>query len=215
MNSGAAFLLARALTEEALSDPLNIDFVAIGMGSLGTILFSLVVSAVGTAVVTFATVEHLAGRHANFGDAVSKGVASAPRAMAVSLLAGLGTTLAMLALILPGIIVACGWWLAVPVTVIEGRGASDSLSRSWYLTQGSKGTIFGLFAILGLFAWGANALAGVFLGGEEMSYALLGAEIGVGAISMAVQTAAAACFYVRVRRGLDQIDIDSLAGVFR
>lgn len=63
--------------------------------------------------------------------------------------AGLVTMLATLALIIPGIIVACGYAVTVQVVVLETLpSATDSLGRSWTLTKGFKGKAFALFLIM-------------------------------------------------------------------
>ncbi len=63
--------------------------------------------------------------------------------------AGLVTMLATLALIIPGIIVACGYAVTVQVVVLESLpSATDSLGRSWSLTKGFKGKAFLLYLVM-------------------------------------------------------------------
>ena len=65
--------------------------------------------------------------------------------------AGLVTVLALLALIVPGIIVACGYAVTVQVVVLESLpSATDSLGRSWTLTKGFKGKAFVLYLVMGV-----------------------------------------------------------------
>jgi hypothetical protein len=65
--------------------------------------------------------------------------------------AGLVTMLALLALIVPGIIVACGYAVTVQVVVLESLpSATDSLGRSWALTKGFKGKAFLLYLVMAL-----------------------------------------------------------------
>ena len=58
--------------------------------------------------------------------------------------------LASILLLIPGIVVLCMFYVAIPVAVVERMGASDALSRSKALTAGHKMTIFGLTLLSGL-----------------------------------------------------------------
>jgi len=63
--------------------------------------------------------------------------------------AGLVTLLATIALIVPGIIVACGYAVTVQVVMLESLpSATDSLGRSWALTKGFKGKAFLLYLVM-------------------------------------------------------------------
>jgi uncharacterized membrane protein len=52
--------------------------------------------------------------------------------------------------IIPGILVSLGLWIWPTVMIAEQRGAMDSLRRSWQLTTGAKGALFGYSMLLGL-----------------------------------------------------------------
>jgi len=61
---------------------------------------------------------------------------------------GLLSTLAALMLLVPGIIVACGYAVVSQVVVLERLDrATDALRRSWGLTRGAKGKAFVLFFV--------------------------------------------------------------------
>ena len=70
----------------------------------------------------------------------------------------------MILLVIPGIILALGLALAVPVVVLEpGMSASAALSRSWELTRGSRWRISGLgFTLLVLLYVPFVAVTGLF-----------------------------------------------------
>jgi hypothetical protein len=55
---------------------------------------------------------------------------------------GIGIGVGFVLLIVPGIILALMWALAIPVAVLEDKGLRDSVSRSSELTKGSRGRIF-------------------------------------------------------------------------
>jgi hypothetical protein len=59
----------------------------------------------------------------------------------------IGIGIGLLLLIVPGIILALMWSLAVPVAVLEDTGLGDSLSRSRYLTAGHRGRVFAIYLL--------------------------------------------------------------------
>lgn len=64
-----------------------------------------------------------------------------------SILAGVLTGLATLALIVPGIAVYLLYFLAPHVMVVEGLGVSDSLDRSWSLVRAEWRRVAGVLAV--------------------------------------------------------------------
>ena len=60
---------------------------------------------------------------------------------------GLGIGLGFVLLIVPGVILALMWALAIPVAVLEDTGFGESLSRSRYLTAGHRGRVFAIFLL--------------------------------------------------------------------
>lgn len=72
----------------------------------------------------------------------------------LALLVGLLTGVGFMACIIPGVIVSLGLCVSTEVLVVEGRGVSESISRSWNLTKGRRGDIFGLLFISGLILCG-------------------------------------------------------------
>jgi hypothetical protein len=58
---------------------------------------------------------------------------------------GIGIGVGLILLIVPGIILALMWALAIPVAVLEDKGLRDATSRSSELTKGSRGRIFMIY----------------------------------------------------------------------
>lgn len=50
--------------------------------------------------------------------------------------------LACIALIVPGVLLAVRWSLAVPAMVLKDKGIGEAMSRSTVLTLGNRGRIF-------------------------------------------------------------------------
>lgn len=81
--------------------------------------------------------------------------------MVAGFASGLLTTLALLALIVPGIIVACGYSVVRQVVVLEDLpSATDALGRSWALTKDHRMTAFLIAFVLSLVASVPGGIAG-------------------------------------------------------
>lgn len=82
----------------------------------------------------------------------------------VSIVVYLGIVVGMIFLIIPGIIIALGWSMVVPLLADSKTGVGEMLSESWNATKGQRGQIFlfylacGGVAILGLLALGIGIL---------------------------------------------------------
>src|SRR4029453_3968616 len=60
----------------------------------------------------------------------------------VSILMGLGVGLGLVLLIVPGILLAIRWAVAVPVVMLEGLGARAAMRRSQELVRGHRKDVF-------------------------------------------------------------------------
>jgi len=115
------------------------------------------------------------------GDALRYGVEKLGRVFGATFLSGIVTLLATLALVVPGIIVFCGYSVAGQVAALEPLNSSaDALGRSWDLTKGFKGKALVLwivsFALLFVVVLGAGALgaaAGALAGGLDATVTVL------------------------------------------
>jgi hypothetical protein len=76
--------------------------------------------------------------------------------------AGILISLAFLLLIVPGIIVACGYSVVRQVVVLEDLpNATDALSRSWALTRGHRMTALVIAFVLSLVSAVPGGIAGL------------------------------------------------------
>jgi len=79
----------------------------------------------------------------------------------------------LLMLIIPGFILSLGWALAFHVKIIEGKSITESLSRSWELSQGYKRWIFLMMIILGVLGAVIGAIFSIpvaFLGNPQTAF---------------------------------------------
>jgi hypothetical protein len=133
---------------------------------------------IGATLVTGATVrvvsEAYLGRTPRFRDALDFAGDKFGDILGANFVGGVRTLLALLALVAPGIILACGYQVASQVAALESPpSAGDSLRRSWQLTNGFKGKALVLWVVsicvlLAIYL-GAGVLSGVLaaLGGAR------------------------------------------------
>jgi hypothetical protein len=68
--------------------------------------------------------------------------------LGMSLLMGLAVLAATCALLVPAIILMCGWCAAAPALVVERLGPLRALRRSWALTRGRRWAVFAGFLVV-------------------------------------------------------------------
>ena len=109
---------------------------------LGAWFLTMAVSAASQAATVVAVSNLHLDRPASIADSFSRVKSEVFGVMGLSLLIGMAAGIALIALIVPGVLLFIMWSLAVPVKVLENKGVSDSMSRSMDLTKGSRGRIF-------------------------------------------------------------------------
>lgn len=119
---------------------------------VGLALLSRLIGFFGSLLVSGGTVgvvsEVYLGRQPRLGDALRLALDKMGVVFGAGLLAGIVTALATLALVIPGIIVFCGYSVVVQAAVLEQPpSAGSALGRSWELTKGFKGKALGLWAV--------------------------------------------------------------------
>jgi hypothetical protein len=140
------------------------------IGALSAIL-PVVCTYLLQATLVQGTVAELNGERPNLGHALSTGFSLLLPVAAIAILAALGTTLGMILLVVPGMILGVGWCVAVPVKVVEHTSIKDSFGRSWNLTKGYRWKIFALLLIFAviiiLFAFLVTMFSGLSLIGAS------------------------------------------------
>jgi len=114
---------------------------------------SFVLQSVLQAALCHGVMSSLLGRRASFADCLRTGVRFVLPAALIGLVTGIACFFGLLCLVVPGVILALGWAVSVPVAVVEERGVFESIGRSWSLTDGYKGQIFLLALIYGVVVW--------------------------------------------------------------
>lgn len=123
---------------------LNGQFVAI---TLVTIVVALVAYLFSQGGAMFAVSEIYLGRQITIAEALGKVRGHLGFLLGVILLNGLVIGLASLLFLIPGIYLACRLIACVPCALIEEKGPSASLSRSFSLTKGFAGRSFMIYVM--------------------------------------------------------------------
>ena len=89
------------------------------------------------------------------------GLGSLGRVFVVSLFVGIMTTVGFVLCIVPGVIIMCMNWVAVPVAVMEQPGATAALTRSQDLTAGTRLPVFAVVLLIGMIVGMVSFVGGV------------------------------------------------------
>lgn len=114
---------------------------------VGNLLSATVELVAGLALIHIA-LDHFAGRTPALGSSLGAAGSAFLGALGINFLTGLGMVLGLILLIVPGVILALGWSVALPWRVANGKGVRAAIKGSWALTKGSRWRILGLAAIL-------------------------------------------------------------------
>jgi hypothetical protein len=211
-----AFYLGVLLATEGSDDAFKV-FAAIER------LFSGILGLALSGAVTYGVLQHVRGQAVGTGGIVRAGVRHLFPVWGVSILAGIATLIGLVLLIVPGLILMCRYWVAVPVAVVEDPGASHAIGRSVDLTEGSRWPIFGLLLITGGISIVAGVLSVVVVGLTtpeglaETARSKAYGEVAATVLTLpaaALQAVAAAVGYHDLRVGKEGADVDELVKVF-
>jgi hypothetical protein len=171
--------------------------------------------------IIYGTVNDLNERRVSVGDALGAGLRLFLPIIGLAILMGLGIGLASILLIVPGIILAIAWCVAVPAYVIEQTGIMGAFGRSAALTRGNRWRIFGLFLLYIVAALVIELVLGVI--GRLTGFAMIGrvpiltllivAPL-IQIISALIASTGAAVLYVELRRLRDGVGPAGLAAIF-
>ena len=125
---------------------------------IAAVLLTLVVAAASQAAAVVALSNVYLDRPAGVMDSFSKVKHQIVGVIGLSLRVGFLVGLWSLLLIVPGILKAIEWSLAVPAKVLEDKSASEAMSRSSDLTEGNRGRIFVIWFLFFVLSIGVSML---------------------------------------------------------
>ncbi|MCA3006922.1 MAG: hypothetical protein INH34_00955 [Phycisphaerales bacterium] len=206
------FLLLSAI---AYAPGLLLMYVAVSSELAVVAVVAGVVSALAgqmlTGALTYAVVQKLRGESATLAEVVSVGVRSLLRVLILSIVVGICIGLGTVLFIVPGVILAMWFYVAVPAAVVERLGL-DAMGRSRTLTDGSRWPIFGAVVLIVIASGGIGWLTTQLTSEAGMVRILL--EYLVSVVIGPLGAAMAATCYFLLRVGKESVDAKQIAAVF-
>jgi hypothetical protein len=205
-------LFAAWATSRGAEDPL-----AVAAEPLSS-LFTVLLAPLATAAISYGVFQQMRGGSPSLGDCLKVGLSSLFPVLGLVIVQGCVVGLATLACVIPGLILAVRWAVAVPAAVEEKPGVGEALNRSTYLTEGYRWQVFGVLAVLYVINIGLVFALGVGLvasgGGTTAASLFLLLENAVTVVTTGFAATASSVMYYRLRSVKESIDVDQIASVF-
>ena len=166
-----------------------------------TLLDWVLVSPFVSALHVHALADIREGTEPRLGPVARRGLRVLPVVAAATIMAGLGTVLGMLALIVPGVILFFRWFVVAQVAAIEQQGWLPALKRSPQLTKDNWLAIFLFLLITAVILAIPNAVVGVGFGPEDTSAGSVAAGIAVHVLNTSFAALSiGACYFMLADR---------------
>lgn len=190
------------------NDPTETDLVLWGrINMFVPNILNLIVSG----ALAYGVVQQLSKTPASMGACVTKGIQRLIPVFFIALLVGVLVFIGTLLFIIPGIILTCMLWVAVPAAVVERPGVMGALKRSASLTKGARWSIFLIVVVLFFVAVVGGVIVGVSIDDWVVStWVTYGFTIVLGGLNA---TTAAVAYY-QLRLSKEGVDIEQLKQVF-
>ena len=190
--------------------------------TLAPLVFGWFYSALVNGAFVRLAVAHDMARRPSFVEAARAGAGALFPLIALGLITGLGTTIGMIALIVPGFWLWLLWVVAAPALVEERCGVIAALGRSSELTRGARAPILGIGLLIGLIigvggflqGWLAGSISAGTAGHPLSSTEYNLVEAVISTIVMTVSGAVHSSIYVELRNWKHGAPKDALAEIF-
>jgi hypothetical protein len=167
---------------------------------------------IATGAITYGVFQQLRQKETSISDCLSQGLSALPRVLGLAIVQGILVSLGALACGVPAIILSVRWAVSVPATVTERTGATESMSRSSFLTEGFRWQVFGFLFVLIVLNVGLSVLAALAATGNPTMNVLLSGLASI--FTTGVGSTGSAVLYYRLRSAKESIDVDQIASVF-
>jgi hypothetical protein len=180
----------------------------------------LVFTTLASAVVVYGVFQVLRGAPLRIGDCVLVVAGQWQPVLGLAILVGLSVFGGLLCLVIPGIVISCGLFVAVPALIVERIRIIEAMKRSWKLTSGYKGIIFFFSLGVGVFQFGASWGSTALIAASPLSGLAAGAvltavvDYGILAVATSFQAVATGVAYHDLRAFSEGLGEDELAAVF-
>jgi hypothetical protein len=182
-------------------------------GRIAVNLVEFATRSLASGAVIYGVVQDLRGRTFSVADSIQIALGRFLPMLGVAICTTLAIAVGSALLVVPGIILACMYYVAMPVCVAERVGVFASMSRSSFLTKGYRWQVFGTFVLI--------LVGGIVLGAILGMVFVLTGRVGLlistqalGAIISSFNGVLVSVFYYELRVDREGIDIDKIASVF-
>jgi hypothetical protein len=157
---GIANLPSLLIPQPAVGTPAN-PAASLSLTFFALLFLTIVLSALGQAMVLYGAFQAMRGRPVNLADCVKAGLSRFLPIIGLTVCIVVGLIFAAILLVFPAIMLSMMWFVATPVCVVEQLGPLRSLGRSRELTKGHRWRIFGLVLLVLIPAFIVGAIVGV------------------------------------------------------
>jgi hypothetical protein len=182
-------------------------------------MLSTLLGFIATGALTGGALRGVRGRRVRPGEMLKVGLRRIWMVLPVAVVAQAAVLLGLVVLVVPGLALVAGLWVAVPAAVAERwKGTSDALSRSWELTKGRRWNVLAVALVTLAVAFGFSLLGVTALdaaaewGANHPFIAAL--EEAIEALAAGFVAVAAAVSYHELRASREGMDEAELAVVF-
>ena len=188
---------------------------AIGIGAAVIGIVTMIAGTLANAMTLFGAFREMRSEDFTIGESFRVGLKRFFPIIGLAIVVGIAVGLATMLLIVPGLILLCMWYVAVPACIIEGLGVGASMSRSRELTRGYRWQVFGLVALILIATMLVSFIVGymtVKLAGAGVLSTL--ANFALQVISTAFGAVLSAIVYHDLRVAKEGVDVSKMAKVF-
>jgi len=168
------------------------------------------------AMLAYGVVKELQGQRAGIGACLGHGIRRALPALGVAIVADLAWIGGAFLLIVPGFMMLCMLYVAIPASVIERPGIRGALDRSRELTLGLRWPVFGLMTVMfGIWFVPFFITVGI-VGQHKFAHlsAYLWAPMAIKMVASTLDAVVAAVAYYALRAAKEGSSVTALASVF-
>ena len=187
----------------------------------GGTLINVFANAILQAAVMYGTAAFLNGRTASLGECFGAGLRRCLPLIGLMIVVAIAVFFGFLLLVVPGVMMAVAWVVAVPALVVERTGVFGALGRSADLTRGRRWPIFG-FIVLYFIAFSVVQQVVLGIVGSVIVAATPSAMIvrqlpvsaALGVLVAVLASAGSAAIYYELRTTREGVGPEALASVF-
>jgi hypothetical protein len=171
-------------------------------------LLSLLIQQILVGAVAWAVASTLIGREPDVGECYRFGYRRLWSILLVGILFALAVFAGLIALVIPGIIIAVRLSVSIPALVVEGKRGTEALRRSWDLVRGHSWSVFGAFIVV---AFLTGIVNGIFTAVGGNNWLVVGILASIAAcITTPFTGLVIGLIYFDLRVRKEQLDVATL-----